>query len=110
MVLKDTQLFQELSVILRGVRFQPKTGIADVDYVTDIIGLDMYLSFVGNDEIKNLKKKLPQNVLFLFSDRFTINAGNIDVQPKLVGIFTDKVIKSLQKITTKNNKHIYEIL
>ena len=109
MKLREINLFWDLITILRNMEFIPLNGISDVEYVTDFIGLDMYLSFIDNKDIKKLKNKLPKNTLFLFSERFAIQDDVISINPKIVGVFTNKKIVSLNEIISKNNKYIYEI-
>lgn len=110
MVLKDNKLLGELLTTINHTTYIPGVGLTDVEYVTDLIGVDVYLSFYPDNNLNGVKNYVPENTLFLFADKFFINKdGDIDIRPEISGIYTDKILKQYKTKFKRNNIYIYDI-
>ena len=110
MVLKDKKWFLPLKHMMQHLTNRMSARLTDTDYAVDRVGLDMYLSFINDPEYVELRDKLPNETVYLFSDRFFVdNDGNFDKKPRIIAIFSNQKIKDMEVLFSTNNYYIYSI-
>lgn len=110
MVLKDSNWFLPLKHMILNLTNRMSAKLTDIDYAVDRVGLDIYLSFFNDPEYFKLRDKLPNDTIYLFSDRFFIdNNDNFDKRPRIVAIFSNQQIDGMEVMHSTTNYHIYSI-
>lgn len=84
--------------------------LCDTRYAVDLVGLDIYLSFIQDEKYVKLKNELPTDTIFLFADKFSVdNDGNFNIIPKITAILTKHKNESFSELFKSRDYYIYEI-
>lgn len=110
LVLKDKPWFHPLKYMILHLSNKIEPKLCDTRYAVDLVGLDIYLSFIQDEKYVKLKNELPTDTIFLFADKFSVdNDGNFNILPKITAILTKHKNESFSELFKTDNYYIYEI-